>query len=455
MHRSIQSRLLLLSLLSVILVAMATAWMAYREAEHEVDELIDAQLVQYARIMLALAHAGDDDEVEPPHIDGHRYASQVIFQIWQVDDAEQKLLLRSPEAPSTWPAGVARTGYSQLVLDGASWRCFAASDAANGRHVLAAIDLSILDELVSDIAMGNLRPYLYGLPILALLLLWAIRSGLAPLRRMEHDLAVRSPERLDPIPEQSTRELRPLTLTMNRLLSRLRQTLDNERRFTSDAAHELRTPLAAVKAQLQVAERTDDADQGRGAIRKALRGTDRMTHLVVQLLSLARLDSDRGAPALDRVALSELVQESLGEVMAQAEQRDHRLEQQVDPGLSVQGNADLLRVLMRNLLDNAMRYTPAGGRLRCTLEASGEQLRLCVLDNGPGVADADRQHLGERFRRFGSQRAEGAGLGLSIVRRIAALHHAELSFASGLDGAGFGVTLSFPALKSEMADRSA
>lgn len=449
MRLSMQARMLLLTLASVVTVAMVTAWMAYREAEHEVDEMIDGQLVQYARIMLALAHAGDDDEAESPHIDGHRYASRVIFQIWQRDDddAADSLLLRSPEAPPQWPAGVSREGYSDMRLNGSSWRCFAASDDGNQRYALAAIDLHIRDDLVRDIAMGNLRPYLYGLPILALLLIWAIRSGLAPLRRLEADLAGRSPERLDPLAEdRTTRELRPLIQTMNRLFDTMNRTLENEKRFTSDASHELRTPLAAVKAQLQVAARTQDVAEGQGAIAKALRGTDRMSHLVAQLLSLARLESSQQTDAT-RVSLSDLAADAISEARQMAERQQLSLEARIQPDRHVRGNGDLLSVMLRNLIDNALRYTPPGGHVSVSLEEDGQhnppRVCLTVLDDGPGVAPADRAKLGERFQRLGSHRVEGVGLGLSIVRRIADIHQAELTFTEGLAGTGFGVIVRF------------
>ncbi len=444
MRPSIQARLLVLSLLSVLGVAMGTAWFAYREAVHEVDELVDAQLVQYARIMLALAHAGDDDEVDAPHVGGHRYASQVIFQIWERDRDGDKLLLRSPEAPHAWPDDVAREGYSNMRLGDSSWRCFAATDNEGGRYTLAAMDLRIQDELVRGIAMGNVRPYLYGLPILALLLVWAIRSGLAPLRRLDADLAGSSPERLDPIAEdQATHELLPLIQTMNRLFLRVTHVLDNERRFTSDAAHELRTPLAAIKAQLQVAERTPDASESRGAVRKAMRGADRMTHLVTQLLSLARLEGKQPPPAMFPVSLTDLAEEAAGEAAVQAGQQRIAFECALGSGLSTVGNPDLLRVMLRNVLDNALRYTPTGGRVRFTLEDKAQRIHMAILDSGPGVAPENRQKLGERFQRFGSHAVEGVGLGLSIVRRIADLHAANLVFSAGLDGAGMGVTVIF------------
>jgi two-component system sensor histidine kinase QseC len=370
MRLSIQTRLLVLSLLSVLIVALATMALAYREAEHEVDELIDGQLVQYARIMLALAHTSDDDEVEAPHIDGHRYASRVIFQIWERDNDGDTLLLRSPESPSVWPAGVARQGYSDMRLGDAAWRCFAASDPESKRHVLAALDLHVRDELTKDIAWGNVRPYLYGLPVLAFLLIWGIRGGLAPLYRLEQALAQRSPERLDRLPENlATRELRPLIGTMNGLFDRVKGVLDNERRFTSDAAHELRTPLAALKVQLQVAQRTPDDQEWHAAIGKALKVTDRMTHLVGQLLALARLENAQSAPAMDTVPLSGLAQDCFDDAQAQAVGRI--LESSLQPDLETHGNADLLRALIRNLLDNALRYTPAGGHIHLSLEEDG------------------------------------------------------------------------------------
>lgn len=444
MHPSIQARLLLLSLGAVLGVAVVTLWLAYREAEHEVAELIDAQLTQYARIMLALAHAGDDDEVEAPHIAGHRYVSHVIFQIWQRDEHDDTLLLRSPEAPRTWPDGVARAGYSHLRLAGTTWRCFAAADDEKGRYVLAAIDTHIHAELTEDIAWGNVKPYLVGLPLLGLLLVWAVRGGLAPLRRLEADLAGRSPERLDPLPEAAqTKELRPLARTMNRLFDRLGQAWDNERRFTSDAAHELRTPLAAMKAQLQVAQRAEDVEEVRGAVRKALRGTDRMTHLVSQLLALARLESGPAAAEATLVALSELLAEGLGDAKERAQALGTTLESDIEPHLRVDGNAELLAVLTRNLLDNALRYTPAGGRVRVALARVSGRVLLSVRDTGPGVAEADRDKLGQRFQRLGAQNADGVGLGLSIVRRIADLHGAELVFGVGLDGRGLGVEVVF------------
>ena len=439
-----------LALLAVFLVGMGSVWLGYQRAAHEVDELIDAQLVQYARIMLALAHRGEDGRVEPPDIHGHSYASRLLFQIWQREHGQDTLLLRSPEAPERWPEGVDRVGYSNVTINGLVWRVFAASDNGGERTALAALDLKIRDELVRGVAFSNITPYLAGLPILAVLLIAAIRHGLAPLRHMEAELASRSPNRLDPISEErAPRELHPLVKAMNRLFRRVSQTLDNERRFTSDAAHELRTPLAALNVQLQVAQRTADENERLAAIGKAVRGSERMAHLVGQLLALARLEGAAGTVEMKPVSLTALLDEVCKEMRPVAERRGLRLGCTVVSEVGLVGSPDLLRVLVRNLLDNALRYVGEGGRVSMSLILDDNQPLLRVADNGPGVAADERDKLGQRFHRFGPQTAEGVGLGLSIVRRIAELHQADVMFGTGLEGKGLSVSVRFVSSASQ------
>lgn len=447
--RSIQTRLLVLGLAVVLGVGAMTAWLGYRRAVHEVDELVDAQLAQYARIMLALAYAGSDDEMELPVLLGHRYQSRILFQIWEREAGKQRLVLSSPGAARDWPAGVAREGYSVARIGGRSWRCFAGLDARGEHAVWTCLDLRIRDELARDIAFNNVQPYAIGLPALALLLMAAIRRGLLPLRRMEAELSDRSPERLDPLSETGApAELRPLVKAMNALFGRVTRTLDNERRFTSDAAHELRTPLAALRVQLQVAQRSQDEGEQQAAIAKALRGAERMTHLAGQLLALARLDSSAVAGVREPFDLSALTEDAIREMAPAAAKQQCRLESDIEPELLIHGHPDLLTVLIRNLLDNALRYGAGGGRIEVRLRRAADAIVLQVADAGPGIAAAERARLGERFQRFAPQAVEGVGLGLSIVRRIAELHGAAVVFGEGLDGKGLGVTLRFPAASS-------
>lgn len=441
MRLSIQARLLVPVMVAVLVVGLVTMVVSYRRAVREIDELFDAQLAQHVRLMLALAHDRDEDEVTPPRIHGHKYERQLLFQIWQGDDGHAELLLRSPGSPAAWPAGVAREGYSEARIDGRAWRTFAAATDDGGVQAWAALDLDFRDHLAAEIARDNMLPYLAGLPILALVLWLAIRQGLAPLRRLEAELASRSGERLDALPEDGLpRELSALVRTLNRLFGRVGQTIENERRFTSDAAHELRTPLAALRMQLQVARRTPDEAERRAALDKALRGADRMGHLVTQLLALARLEINGPAAELRAVDLNALVGAVVADLAAMAADKGVALELDAAATGEVRGNPDLIRVLLRNLIDNAVRYTPAGGHV--VLSLSGNVLR--VADDGPGIAADQREKLGLRFHRFGPQSAEGVGLGLSIVRRIAELHGATVGFEDGLDGQGLAVVVTFP-----------
>ncbi len=442
--RSIQTRLLTLSMAALAAVGLVTVWLAYRGALHEIDEMMDAQLAQYARIMLALAHEAEDDEVRPPEIEGHAYASRLMFQIWRSEHGVDRLLLRSPEAPEGWPTGAPRAGYGEVRLGGTTWRVFVAGH--EDQFVLAALDLGIRDELARDLALGNLKPYLVGLPLLGLLLFFAIRRGLRPLLGLRQELARRSPEQLDAIVgADAPRELTPLIGTLNRLFERVSGTLENERRFTSDAAHELRTPLAALRMQLQVAQRTPDDAERLEAIAKALRGGERMTHLVAQLLALARLEGQGAKIERAPLSLSELAREMAGDFLDEAKRRGIELSHAIAPEIGLRGNADLMRVLLRNLLDNALRYVPTGGRVLLSLVYDASGVMLSVADDGPGVATEDFARLGERFNRFGPRTTEGVGLGLSIVRRIAELHGGSVEFGTGLDGRGLDVRVRLPA----------
>ncbi len=440
MMRSIQTRLLVLTLAALFIVGASTAWFAYRRSVHEVDELMDAQLVQYARILLALAHESDDDEVKPPDIEGHAYAERLIFQVWHTDDGRDRLLLRSPEAPTAWPTGAARRGYSDVHIGAQHWRVLAARDGDTS--VLAGLDTHIRDELAGDMAMGQLQPYLAAIPLLGLLFYLVIRWGLAPLRRIEAALAQRTPEELAPLAEtDGTRELAPVVRAMNDLFSRVRSALDHERRFTSDAAHELRTPLAALSMQLQVAQRTGDAEERAAAIAKALRGGDRMRHLIEQLLALARLETRNQGFTAAPVALSALALDLLGDFAAEAHRADIDLGADIAPDVEIAGDESLLRILLRNLLDNALRYVPRVGRVHLSVMRTDDRACLSVEDNGPGVPSEAFATLGRRFNRLGPQVAEGVGLGLSIVHRIATLHAGRVDYGPGLDGRGLSVRI--------------
>jgi signal transduction histidine kinase len=294
-------------------------------------------------------------------------------------------------------------------------------------------------ELVRDIAWRVIAPALFGLPFLGLWVWLATRRALQPLNAVAAQIATSRPERLRALaPASAPEEIRPLVEAINNLFGRVEQTLEAERRFTADAAHELRTPLAALATQAQVALRARDDDERQHAIEQLAAGSRRAARLVDQLLTLARLDPDAPLPQ-DSVHLDRLTEEVCAAHGGQALLKDIALELEASP-TTVKGNADMLRVLLRNLVDNALRYTPPGGRVTVAV-APG---RLSVADSGPGIPAEERERVFDRFHRLAGQETEGSGLGLSIVARIAEMHGAKISLESGGDGSGLRVEVRFP-----------
>lgn len=298
------------------------------------------------------------------------------------------------------------------------------------------------NEIAGKIAGQLLKPLLYALPALALLLVIAIGYALAPLRQLARDVAERDPDRLDPLPLESLpTEVAPLVTRLNSLFADIMRSLEYERRFTADAAHELRTPLAALKAQAQVALASVEDAERRHALTQILVGCDRATHLVVQLLTLARLDGGTPHP-MQNVALRQVAEEVLAMSAGDAIERHCDLVLS-DGDSPVRGDPLLLEVLLRNLVDNALRH---GGATRIEVSIAQEGLRvvLTVSDNGCGIAAEHRERVQQRFYRGASADSSGSGLGLSIVRRIAELHDGTLDIGSPAAGNGVVVRLSLP-----------
>jgi two-component system sensor histidine kinase QseC len=284
------------------------------------------------------------------------------------------------------------------------------------------------EEIVEEIAEHLAKPLLVAFPILAALLILAVTLALRPLQRLATQIASRAPDHLDPLPVTGTpAEVRPLIERLNHLFGDLNRVLENERRFTADAAHELRTPLAALKTQAQVAQgATGPADQQR-ALAQIVVGCDRATHLVEQLLTLARLDAPpkEGLIAVDLQAIAAEVLSALaGDTIQHGAAVSLTGQERV---AVVQGDPVLLRVLLRNLIDNALRHTPPGTAISVDVDADATGTHLRVRDQGPGLTTAECHDVMQRFHRSPDALGEGSGLGLSIVQRIAELHGARFS----------------------------
>jgi two-component system sensor histidine kinase QseC len=427
-------------LLGLLLGAVGTVWLllalsSYFDAHHEIDEVFDAQLAQSAQLLLAQA-THDIDEIDFEHERfKHKYQRRFIFQIL---DQAGHVLFHSAGAPSV--ALTSQAGYSDVPLNGERWRVFARWDADNEYQIQVAERHAMRSELARNIALRMLLPALAALPLLALLIWLGVSKGLAPLGRIAQDVSGRAPQHLTPLDTQrSPREILPLIEALNGLFSRLNTALENERRFTADAAHELRTPLAALRVQAQVALRSQDDAERRHAIEQVVAGTDRATHLVEQLLTLARLDPDAARAAHQPLDLRFVAMETLSLLAPAVVAKHIELSLTEGPSVMVQGDAGMLGILLRNLVDNAVRYTPEGGAVTVAIYGQNGRVVLEVSDTGPGIASTEREHVLQRFYRGTAAGASGSGLGLSIVRRVAELHDAALYLSDGEGGRGLRV----------------
>ncbi len=445
---SIRARLFLLLSIATALFWIAAVSMSYADARRELGELFDAQLAESAEVLLRqAAHDLDDDERDErpakpfEHAIDHPYARQLHFQIW--DRTGRLAYQSSPELPPIPIVTGMTAGFADRTLHGVRWRIAVLTDPESGLQIQLCQRYDAREGVARAIARNMVLPLAAALPLLAVLVWIATTRGLRPLARFTADLRERSPDNLRPVGGDGLpAELRPMAGALDELLERLRLRIDHERRFTADAAHELRTPLAALKTHAQVALGAHTDEERTRSLAQIVRGIDRMTHLVAQLLTLARVDPEMSEPH-DPVDLGGVVREVAGALAPIA--RDRGVDLEVDVAeVQVSGNRALLATLARNVLENAIRYVRKGDRVRATVAADGEAVVFRVVDNGPGIPAEERIRAFERFHRASGTREEGSGLGLSIVERIATQHGAAI----GLDeppGGGLEVRLRFPA----------
>lgn len=438
---SLRRRLLLLLLGTVALAWIATALWSHFDARHEIEEIFDAQLAQSARVLLAQAHH------EPEEIDidqrplGHKYERKIAFQVWE----EGVLVFRSANAPSMGMTDGSRDGYVDAAIESRPWRVFTLTDREDDLQVQVAERREIRDKLARQIAARLLYPLLIALPALAFVIWIAVGRGLAPLRRLACEVARRAPGDLASVDGGAVPdEVRPLVESLNTLFVRLQQAFDSERRFTADAAHELRTPLAAIKTQAQVALGAIGDAERRHALESVVEGVDRATHLMEELLTLARLDPQATLAAPESVDLNALAAECVARFAPQALAKNVEIQLDRESPARIPGDSALLQALLGNLLDNAVRYSPPGSGITVRCRTEGGSPRLEVEDNGPGIPAHERDKVFDRFYRGLGSGETGSGLGLSIVRRIAELHGATVRMESGPAGRGLRAIIAFP-----------
>ncbi len=448
-RHSLQTRLLAFVLALVTLVWLGAATMTWNDARHELDELLDGHLAQAAALLVvqqgAASGEGGDGVADAPSL--HKYAPRVAFQVFH----EGRLLMRSANAGET-PLSDKTKGFRTVAgPDGNGWRVFAARGAQRDVQVYVGEQVAARNSILWAVLRSVLFPLLLALPVLALGLWWAVRRGLLPLRQLGHVLAARQPQALEPVPLVGMpTEMQPMVQALNGLFLRIDQMVESERRFTADAAHELRTPIAAIRAQAQVAQGAgSDVAQRDHALRATLAGCDRATHLVDQLLVLARLEDVRMAhPAVAAlpVNLVAVARRVAAELAPVALARHQVLELDAEVPCPVAGDDTLLGVLVRNLVDNAIRYSPDGAQIGIRVSASAGQTELRVEDSGPAMAAQDMARLGTRFYRVLGSGQSGSGLGWSIVRRIGDVTGAQIDVTRSPQWGGLAVSVRWPAV---------
>ncbi|MCC7327996.1 MAG: two-component sensor histidine kinase [Burkholderiales bacterium] len=440
---SIRGTLLAWLLAGLAAVAVLATVLTYMETKREVGALFDLQLKQ-----LAFSTRIDDLlRGRSPSLsqrDGNRAAgvSEIVTQIWDRDGV--LVYWSQPGAGLPVPA---TEGYTNVTRDGREWRIY--THVAGNHALQVAHALDERREIAAQTALRTLLPFTALIPLLGVLIWYAVGRGLRPLDTMSRAVAKRRPDAMAPLAEGGLpRELKPLAGSLNALLARLDDALSAQRRFTADAAHELRTPLAALALQVELAERSAEGGARATAFAELKAGVDRAAHLVEQLLTMARLEPEAPARAFVSIDLAGLVREAVVARAALAADKEVDLGMVRASEAPVHGDAASLAMLIANLLDNALRYTPSGGRVDVAVDNDVGHALLSVIDTGPGIARANRERVFERFHRGadgdGAANATGSGLGLSIVRRIADAHGATVQLDDGPGGRGLAARVRFP-----------
>lgn len=437
---SLRWRLLRWVTLTTLVVWAAAAVLSYRAARHEVQELMDGQMIKTARLLLAEA------SVDPALLTGlpermaairgaraRRSEPALEYQMFSSDGA---LLSRSANAPAV-PAR-AQLGRSEIEHAGKPWRSLILETADGRYRVQVVLSVHDRDREALEIASKTVLPMGLLFPLMIGAIYLAVRRGLKPLDDLAGDVAARSPENLSALPPSAApRETQPLVDALNQLLGRVAATLENERRFTADAAHELRTPLAALKVQTQVAMATQDAGLLRHALAQILAGADRAARVVEQLLRLARLDPIATLPEPREVDLNALAAAATADAQGAAAAKAQTLQAVMsESATTISGDAELLGTALRNLIDNALRYAPERSGVTVRVGSDRGEPYVSVTDTGPGVPREELPRLVERFYRGRNVTTEGSGLGLAIVQRVAELHGARLEIEN-IAGGGF------------------
>ena len=427
---SLRTRLFIILIAATTLIWLfATAWI-YLDTKRQLQHVLDTRIMEAARMVGSLVTSGEiglsvradeaPSSIPLPELIPVGYERQLSCQIWSFDG---RLIGRSSGAPKAALSN-GTSGFSEQEVGGEPWRVYAFADQERGIRVLVGDRLGLRDRLVADLVRGLLLPAIVVVPLLAFLIWASVGRGLQPLRRLTQGLKARGPEDLSPVDVGTPpSEIRPVVEALNGLFGKVAAAREHERSFTAFAAHELRTPLAGLRTQVQVALAAKDPSIREGALRQTLVAVDRTSRLVRQLLAMSELDATVDEGEVQDI----LVGSALAEVIASLGTGAVQVE--IDPALhhtTIRMNRELFHLAVRNLHENAVQHSPEGGVVRWVLDVQTSSPMIAVEDEGPGIPEDEIGQVTDRFFRGRHRSTVGSGLGLAIVE--AALKRARASF---------------------------
>ncbi len=435
---SLRARLLFFLLAAIAVGALVQGAIAYRSTLAQADDIFDSLL---QRTALSLGTGDGLLSTGPTHARGagSPVADDLIIQIWTPDGVRvfnSRSRLRLPSQIVL--------GFSDARLEGETYRVY--SLATPFQVIQVAQDMGVRKNMARALALRTVAPIAAAAPLLMLIIWCVVSWSLRPVKRARAQVAARQPEDLSPISVRGLPdEIRPLVLELNLLLERMRGAFAQQKQFVGDAAHELRSPLAALRLQMQALQRAGDAQARQVAEQRLAAGIDRATRLVEQLLSMARHEGAEEQAPPAPVDLGDVLRQALSETLAQANARQVGIELDGETDARVQGNRDALVQMVRNLLDNAIKYSPVGGRIGMRLDRGAGRTSLLIDDEGPGIAPNERERVFDRFYRVQGNTEHGSGLGLAIARAIAERHGSSIVLEDTPAGRGLRARVDFPA----------
>ena len=433
--------------LPIILALVVVGTVSFFSAYEEIEEIYDAQLSHIAKLIYSLVLADSsvesaqhynsellNDELEKF---GHDYEKNIAFRVWKND----RLLISTKNAVKPLIT-VLPEGFSDEHIGKDTWRFFVLAGLQQGYRIDVAERHEVRVDLIGKILASIFSPMALLVPAVFFAFFIGLRSSLQPLDSISNAVEARTSTDLAPLSFKDVpKEIRPLVNSINELMSGLNIALEKERRFTDFAAHELRTPIAVLKIQAQAALKSTSDHERKTLLEAHVRAADRATHMVGQLLTLARLEhTDIPGESID---LGEIVGLTIQDLILLAEKKQINLRFEMKGRPRIHANRDIVSVIVRNILDNAIKYTPHGGEVTTTVTEDSSTILLSVSDNGPGIPEDRIGRVTERFYRLPGHKEIGAGLGLSIVERAAQLIKARLQIRNRSGEHGLEVTVLF------------